>query len=335
VRTIVLLTAGITCPGLLWYVAVSLTPISDVTAILNTNAFWVYLLSVWMGSAHWQPKRLLAVAIAVIGVFFIVYGGTAREPNTGEEKSKSTQLLGDTLTLLASMTYALYQTTYKRYVALPNRIEGDSDSDGDKIQTGYEPLPVNSGLPHGASQSSRRNNLTVGTGPPRATWNQDENTEEAAAVYPAFSLHPNFITTCLGVTTLLFLWPPVIIAHYTGIETFRLPDNVETWLSVIAVGLCGVAYNAGFMVLLSLWGPTLAAVGNLLTIVLVLISDTLFGHGLETLTIPSVLGASAIVAAFGVLVVVERNVEMERRQRRLSTSAGSQRLRQGVHADDH
>lgn len=26
VRTIVLLTAGITCPGLLWYVAVSLTP---------------------------------------------------------------------------------------------------------------------------------------------------------------------------------------------------------------------------------------------------------------------------------------------------------------------
>jgi drug/metabolite transporter (DMT)-like permease len=72
-----------------------------------------------MGSAHWQPKRLLAVAIAVIGVFFIVYGGTARGPNTSEGKSKSTQLLGDTLTLLASVVYALYQTTYKRYVALP------------------------------------------------------------------------------------------------------------------------------------------------------------------------------------------------------------------------
>lgn len=336
-----------------------------------------------MGSAHWQPKRLLAVTIAIIGVFFIVYGGTAREPNASEGKSKSTQLLGDTLTLLASMIYALYQTTYKRYVALPNRIEGDSDSD--KIQTGYEPLPVDSSLSHDANQSSRRNHLTVGREPPRATWNQDENMEEATAVYPAFSLHPNFITTCLGVTTLLFLWPPIIIAHYTGIETFRLPDNIETWLSMIAVGLCGVAYNAGFMVrtrwlsttfiitrlmsrhfttnaqvLLSLWGPTLATVGNLLTIVLVclihpysailwycksliiscvcnkvLISDALFGHGLETLSIPSVLGASAIVAAFGVLVAVERNVEMERRQRRLSTSVGSQRLRQGSHADDH
>ena len=77
--------------------------------------------------------------------------------------------------------------------------------------------------------------------------------------------------------------------------------------------------------------------GNLLTIVLVslfinffinypsiylsgsikvVISDSIFGHGLETLTLPSVLGASAIVAAFAVLVAEERNAEMERQKLR-------------------
>ena len=202
-----------------------------------------------MGSAPWHPKRLLAVVIAVVGVFFIVYGGTARsKPNTREGQSASTELLGDTLTLIASMTYALYQTTYKRYVALPNRIETDDD----KVQTvGYEPLPVVDSRPSDGTNSqsgrSRRDTLSVGLEPSRVTWNDEEDTDEAA-VYPAFGLHPSFITTCIGVTTLLCLWPPLVIFHYAGIETFRLPDNAETWISVIAVVLCGVAYNAGFMV---------------------------------------------------------------------------------------
>jgi hypothetical protein len=223
-----------------------------VTAILNTNAFWAYLLSVWMGSAPWHPKRLLAVVIAVVGVFFIVYGGTTRaerHPPTreGNNNSTSTELLGDSLTLLASVTYALYQATYKRYVALPNHVEIDDD----KVQTiGYEPLPVDSRLlPHGTIHPGpgRRASLSVGSEPSHVAQSDDEDVDEVA-VYPAFGLHPNFITTCLGVTTLLFLWPPIIIFHYTGIETFRLPGNVQTWVSVFAVCLCGVAYNAGFMV---------------------------------------------------------------------------------------
>lgn len=199
-----------------------------------------------MGLATWHPKRLLAVAIAVVGVFFIVYGGTAHEPTAGKgSNSTSTKLLGDTLTLLASVTYALYQASYKRYVALPNRVEID---DGDKA--GYEPLPaVDSRLSRGTGHhsGSRRASLSIGPKLSRTAQSNDEDVDEMA-VYPAFGLHPNFITTCLGITTLLFLWPPIILFHYTGIETFRMPDNVTTWVSVFAVSLCGVVYNAGFMV---------------------------------------------------------------------------------------
>lgn len=278
IRTILFLTAGITSPGLLWYVAVSLTScvspsrshlrygltssvllprrISDVTAILNTNAFWAYLLSVWMASSPWQAKRLWAVLIAVFGVFVIVYGGASREPTT-PGTSSSAELVGDALTLLASVLYAVYQVTYKRYVALPNRIEAEEDHS--KISAaGYEPLPNGSSSPINGTLSPRlRRALSIGSEPARRTsWNDSENESQEdeennannAAVYPAFGLHPNFITSAIGVCTLLFVWPLVVVVHYAGIETFRLPSDIQTWASIGAVSICGVAYNVGFMV---------------------------------------------------------------------------------------
>lgn len=54
-------------------------------------------------------------------------------------------------------------------------------------------------------------------------------------------------------------------------------------------------------VLLGVWGPVLVSVGNLLTIVLVLISDVLLGGATDTITVWSLMGAGVIVAAFSVL----------------------------------
>jgi len=55
------------------------------------------------------------------------------------------------------------------------------------------------------------------------------------------------------------------------------------------------------MILLALWGPVLTSVAILLTIVLVLISDTLFGHARETVTLAGLIGAAMIIGAFGLL----------------------------------
>lgn len=44
-----------------------------------------------------------------------------------------------------------------------------------------------------------------------------------------------------------------------------------------------------------------ASIGNLLTIVLIFISDVALGNALESLSIWNVSGAAAIVAAFGIL----------------------------------
>lgn len=54
-------------------------------------------------------------------------------------------------------------------------------------------------------------------------------------------------------------------------------------------------------ILLGLWGPIVTSVGNLLTIVLVFISDILFGSGIQSVTFWGLLGSAGIVTAFGVL----------------------------------
>jgi hypothetical protein len=54
-------------------------------------------------------------------------------------------------------------------------------------------------------------------------------------------------------------------------------------------------------ILLGVWGPIVASIGSLLTIVLVFISDVIFGDGIEQVTLWNATGAGAIVVAFGIL----------------------------------
>jgi hypothetical protein len=57
-----------------------------------------------------------------------------------------------------------------------------------------------------------------------------------------------------------------------------------------------------FQTLLGIWGPVVVSVGNLLTIVLVLLSDILIGQGVDVITPWNLVGAGGIIAAFGILV---------------------------------
>ena len=50
-----------------------------------------------------------------------------------------------------------------------------------------------------------------------------------------------------------------------------------------------------------MWGPVVTSVGNLLTIVLVFLSDAIWGGAVEKVTFWAVLGCSSIVIAFAIL----------------------------------
>ncbi len=114
-----------------------------------------------------------------------------------------------------------------------------------------------------------------------------------------FGLHANVMTAGIGLTTFTTFWIGIVLAHQLGWETFELPHNLRTYVSIAMVVWCGIFFNAAFMILLSLWGPVLASVSCLMTTILVEIADVLLGHRLKWI---SVLGCTLIGAGFAVLV---------------------------------
>jgi hypothetical protein len=197
------------------------------------------------------------------------------------------------LTLIASLGYALYQVLYKKYAALPSDPELVAEAE-------YEHLPNSDDSPDIQYEA------------PNVTLDIDD------AVYPPpFGLHPNLLTSAIGLCTLCVLWIFIPVLHHTGVEPFLLPSSLTITFTIVGIALSGVVFNAGFMVcilplnffylftfnqvLLGVWGPIITSVGNLLTIVLVFISDVLFGAGVAAVTTGSVVGCGIIVAAFGVL----------------------------------
>ncbi|KAJ8457205.1 hypothetical protein ONZ45_g18407 [Pleurotus djamor] len=280
-RLILALTLGVTCPALLWFAAISMASVSDVTAMWNMNAFFAYIFTVKIFHLQWESRRLLAVIIATLGTVAVVYGGSTASNEDPHNASMplssfkpSAPILGDLLTLIASAGYGLYQVLYKKYAALPS----DPEVTAERL---YEALPAED-APHGD------------------VYDRIEDKNEL--IYPPpFGLHPNMLTSAIGLCTMLLLWIPLPILHYLDAEKFAWPSNAPTFLAIGGIALGGLVFNAGFMILLGVWGPIITSVGNLLTIVLVFLSDVLFGAGIQAVTTWSLVGCGAIIAAFGVL----------------------------------
>lgn len=249
----------------------------------------------------WEPRKFFAVSLATVGVLIVVYGGSTAPASDGRSSLEERKaagpakpIVGDLLTLVASVGYALYQVLYKKYAALPSDPELRAEAE-------YEHLPTSDEVQYEASGVAL-------------------DSDDDAVYPPPFGLHPNLLTSAIGLCTLSVLWIFIPILHHIGAEPFLLPGSLKIIFTIVGIALSGVVFNAGFMVpypslnlcffnelnviqvLLGVWGPIITSVGNLLTIVLVSISDVLWGAGVEAVTLGSVVGCSVIVAAFGVLV---------------------------------
>jgi hypothetical protein len=247
---VVILAISIAVPALLWFVAVTLAPyvhplmfclctalpltcvctpvvhsLPDVTALWNTNAFFAYVLAVKLFGLKWEPRRLLAVIIATLGAALVVYGGSNASNDTGTEAvptETKAPVVGDLLTLVASILYGIYQVLYKMYAALPSPPDGHFE----ELPVDYEPIPD-----------------------PSDVSTEIPDSDKPDMIYPPpFGLYANALTTAIGVCTFLLLWIPIPILHYLGLEMFRLPTDVKTISVIAGIALSGVAFNAGLMV---------------------------------------------------------------------------------------
>jgi len=205
--------------------------VTDVTAIWNANAFFAYVFSIKLLNLKWGFIRMCAVCISSAGVLIILYAGSTPSNQSISVRRDmvasrtATPFIGDILTLVASVLYGLYQVLYKKYVALPSDPELAIES------VHYTHIP--------ASAEQVIDEETISLPLPASN--------EITHSLP-FGLHPNFLTTCIGLCTLFVLWIPLPILHYYGIEEFELPSNMVTLASIAGICATGVIFNAGFMV---------------------------------------------------------------------------------------
>ncbi|CAK7212586.1 hypothetical protein SCUCBS95973_001514 [Sporothrix curviconia] len=128
-RVTAFVTVSLTVAGLSWYVAVSMTSPSDLTAIYNCSAFFAYAFSVPLLKERLRLDKSLAVLVAVAGVLVVAYGDAgAPEKEGGGDDNNGTntgapaenRLLGNLIIGAGSVLYGLYEVLYKRFACPPD-----------------------------------------------------------------------------------------------------------------------------------------------------------------------------------------------------------------------
>jgi len=128
-KAIAMLTCALTIAGGSWYVAVDLTTASDLTAIYNCSAFFAYVFSVPLLGEQIRLPKVLAVVIAVGGVFIVAYGDayTTSKTDTSDPSlppshpdSAPSRGVGNLVIGVGSILYGLYEVMYKRLGCPPS-----------------------------------------------------------------------------------------------------------------------------------------------------------------------------------------------------------------------
>lgn len=200
---------------------------SDVTAIWNSNAFWAYVISVKLKHQAWEPRRLLSVIGASLGVLAVVYGSN-QETEISDSNISKAPFFGNMLTLVASFAYGLYQVLYNMYAVPPSEAE---DGEGGE----WRRLSI--------SSTTSIDNALV------ADETDDGIILDGDIVYPPpFGLYANALTSGIGLLTIFVLWIPLPFLHMTAIEPFVWPNDLKTWIAICGIALTALTFLATFMV---------------------------------------------------------------------------------------
>lgn len=123
----------------------------------------------------------------------------------------------------------------------------------------------------------------------------------------------NTVGSLIGSFTLLVLWIPLPILHFTGLETFALPTGATAWWLFLSV-VMNATFAGSFLVLISLTSPVLSSVASLLTIFIVAVSDWVLTG--QPLSLAAIIGGAMIIVAFVMLAVSTWREMTEEEKRR-------------------
>jgi len=116
------ITTALTVAGLSWYIAVSMTSPSDLTAIYNCSAFFAYAFSVPLLKEPLRLDKSIAVGIAIAGVLIVAYGDGAGSSASVPDPSITRRFFGNIIIGFGSVLYGLYEVLYKRFACPPDGV---------------------------------------------------------------------------------------------------------------------------------------------------------------------------------------------------------------------
>jgi drug/metabolite transporter (DMT)-like permease len=120
IRMTAFVTCALTVAGGSWYLAVNMTTASDLTAIYNCSAFFAYAFSIFLLHEKVRASKVMAVVIAILGVFIVAYGDKA-VTKEGQNPAPDTRArtLGNLIIGVGSVLYGFYEVLYKRLACPP------------------------------------------------------------------------------------------------------------------------------------------------------------------------------------------------------------------------
>ncbi|CAG8488246.1 10171_t:CDS:2 [Ambispora leptoticha] len=116
-------------PAYLWYIAVNLTTMANLTAIYNISCFFAYLFSIFFLGEDLKLVKIFSVFLSIIGVLIMSYLGVRGkdvendESNTnlgyGENGYPKHEIAGNFIALIGASLYGLYEVLFKKYLSPP------------------------------------------------------------------------------------------------------------------------------------------------------------------------------------------------------------------------
>jgi drug/metabolite transporter (DMT)-like permease len=108
-----IVTVVLTCSGVSWFTALSLTTPADLTAIYNCSTFFAAAFSVPLLHEKLGWMSILAVALSIIGTFTIAYGDTTADH--ADSAIGGSRLLGNLLACGGAVAFGLYEVLFKKW----------------------------------------------------------------------------------------------------------------------------------------------------------------------------------------------------------------------------
>lgn len=114
--TMAIVTAVLTVSGMSWFLSLSLTTPSDLTAIYNCSTFFAAAFSVPLLRQKLGRVSIIAVALSVAGTFIIAYGDTtASHAEESSSQVGTSRLLGNIIALIGAVAFGLYEVLFKKW----------------------------------------------------------------------------------------------------------------------------------------------------------------------------------------------------------------------------